>query len=331
MTRLLTETSQPRKARAAVHAGYSRLPLSFFLSGDLPSLHVYSSWSDDEQPTLIGKSSSIQKWQLEEIRKAGHDSVYVRRDEFDQASRLLLDQLDSVLADDNYESEERFLILQTIVAREVESAFRSTNCDRLVSATSRIGAQIAKLVSQDDVTPLKLFDLAQHDTTTFVHATNVAAYATLLAEAMGVTKKSELAQIATGAMLHDLGKREIPQSILNKRGALTAQERELLEKHPQHGYEALYDRPEMSFGQLMMIYQHHEWIDGTGYPVRALSDEIHPWAKMVAVVDVFDALTSDRPYHVGQDHDQVNHMIQKSVGAQFDKEPVECWMSLFQA
>ena len=96
--------------------------------------------------------------------------------------------------------------------------------------------------------------------------------------------------------MHDIGKRHLPPGLLNKTGKLTDPEFALMRQHPQKGFEELCLHGDLKWGQLMMIYQHHERLDGKGYPVQIGGDEIHPWAKICAVADVFDAITSVRPY-----------------------------------
>jgi HD-GYP domain-containing protein (c-di-GMP phosphodiesterase class II) len=172
-----------------------------------------------------------------------------------------------------------------------------------------------------------LFRAARHDFNTFTHVTNVAGYCVMLAERLGINDVNELRKIASGAILHDVGKRFIPGSIIAKRGRLTPEEKTLIESHPLRGYEELCEQRDLDFGQLMMVYQHHEHVDGSGYPVRIQGTEIHPWARMLAVVNVFDTMTAARsagrpvtPEHVLE---QQLHL----AGKHFDHEVVECWVS----
>jgi HD-GYP domain-containing protein (c-di-GMP phosphodiesterase class II) len=134
-----------------------------------------------------------------------------------------------------------------------------------------------------------------------------------------------LEQIAKGAMLHDLGKRFIPASILSKPAKLDREERAVIETHPLRGYEELCQRDDVTFEQLMMTYQHHEKWDGSGYPVGIARDEIHPWARMLAVVDVFDAMTGMRPYRKPATAQAAMDYIRQNAGTHFDPEVVECW------
>jgi len=196
-----------------------------------------------------------------------------------------------------------------------------------VLLSERTGRELTSLLASNDVLPRDLFRLARHDFNTFTHVTNVSSYMVILAERMGVANHDELEQIAIGAMLHDVGKRYIPTSILNKPARLDPSERAIIETHPQRGYEELCDREELNFGQLMMVYQHHERIDSTGYPVGISGEDIHPWARMLSVVDVFDAMTGTRPYRRPATAREAMSYIVQMAGTQFDREAVACWTS----
>jgi HD-GYP domain-containing protein (c-di-GMP phosphodiesterase class II) len=135
-----------------------------------------------------------------------------------------------------------------------------------------------------------------------------------------------LAQIAAGALLHDIGKRHIPRYVLNKAGKLTDDEGDLVRAHPAIGFRELLDRGDLAWGQLMMAYQHHERLDGSGYPTGTLADEIHPWSKICAVADVFDAMTSQRPYRRALPVKEVCDYLEKRAGTQFDQDIVSCWI-----
>jgi HD-GYP domain-containing protein (c-di-GMP phosphodiesterase class II) len=180
-------------------------------------------------------------------------------------------------------------------------------------------------LSQSKALPRDLFRLARHDFNTFTHVTNVAGYAVILSEHLGLCDEAGLEQIATAAILHDIGKRFIPAAILTKPAKLDPEERAIIETHPQRGYEELCERPDMTFEQLMMVYQHHERMDGKGYPVGLRGQEIHPWGRMLAVVDVFDAMTAVRPYRRPATAQEAMQYIRQSSGTHFDPEVVACW------
>ncbi len=98
--------------------------------------------------------------------------------------------------------------------------------------------------------------------------------------------------------------------------------------HPTVGFEQLNFREDLTDGQLMMVYQHHERLDGKGYPVGVVDSEIHPWAKICSVVDVYEALTSYRPYRSPMPRKKVFEIMERDSGAAFDAEVLACWLQI---
>ena len=246
------------------------------------------------------------------------DMLYVRNNDYAQLCDEMLHSLDKIVAVESLAPTDRFQLVQTAISVELERTLRAIDPSAYLDLSERIGGQIRVLVSDHEVLPRDLYEIARHDSHTFSHVSNVASYSILLAEQLGISDRAELDEIATGAMLHDLGKRSIPNSILGKPGALTPDERAVIQTHPQRGYEELCQRDDVTFAQLMMVYQHHEQLNGSGYPVQILEEEIHPWARMLAVVDVFDALTGRRPYRRPLSIEEALQFLDDRRGTQFD-------------
>ena len=264
---------------------------------------------------------------LGDLEQKGVRKLYIKLSDSHYYEKKLEENLDELLAHDDVDAAERCGILQSAVAIKIEHAFRLVHCDQAVKESRTIGRQIAELLIGSQALPSTLFEVLRHDTYAFTHVTNVASYAVLLAERLGIHDPQELEAIAVGGLLHDLGKRLIPSTLLNKQGPLTHEEMLIVKKHPQTGYEELHTRTDLCLGQLMMVYQHHERIDGTGYPVRITGEEIHPWAQLCAVVDVFDAMACKRPYRERIPLEDVIKHLRNVAGIHLDKEMVECWTS----
>lgn len=275
-----------------------------------------------------GSSFSVER--IQEVVDTFDKVLYVRTLDYEKFSQDVVKSLGETLKEESLETTDRYQILQFSASFEIEHSMRMVNCERYVDNAKTIGKLISNLLSEEDVYASDLFKIVRHDYQTFVHVTNVAGYATLLANGLGISDPHELELIATGGLLHDIGKRHIPQSILSKTEPLQSSDWAIIRQHPQKGYEDLLHRQEIDHGQLMMTYQHHEHIDGNGYPVGVASDEIHPWAKLLAVVDVFDALTGERPYRSPATALQAVEFIESRSGTQFDKEIVRCWASLMK-
>ena len=138
------------------------------------------------------------------------------------------------------------------------------------------------------------------DEYTYMHSVAVCALMVSLGREIGMNEV-ECREAGLAGMLHDLGKALMPQEILNKPGKLTPEEFDIIKTHPRRGYELLAGAKNIAAGVLDVCLHHHERIDGTGYPDKLPSDKITQFARMGAICDVYDAVTSNRPYKAGWD------------------------------
>lgn len=144
---------------------------------------------------------------------------------------------------------------------------------------------------------IHLTDIRAYDDYTFAHSVNVAILAVLAGIGLGYGE-TKLKELALGGLLHDVGKMFVPKEILNKKGQLTLEEMELMKGHSSAGFELLRKNQDIPLLAAHIAFQHHEKLDGSGYPRGLQGDEIHEYANIIAIADVYDALTSDRPYRV---------------------------------
>jgi len=156
---------------------------------------------------------------------------------------------------------------------------------------------------------------------TYGHSKKVSEYAVALSQALGLPR-DRIDTIRAAALLHDIGKVGIPDAILNKEGALTAEEWEPVKEHPQLGVEILRHVAEL-VNCLPAILHHHERYDGTGYPSGLKGSDIPLEARILAVADAYDAITSLRPYHKQLPPQQALAELKRLAGAQFDPELVD--------
>lgn len=164
---------------------------------------------------------------------------------------------------------------------------------------------------------------AYRDPYTGSHVQRIARYAVIVARALGLAE--DLCHtLEYAAPLHDLGKIGIPDSILLKRGALSAAEKACMHQHPNIGYEILKDSPSkyLQMGALVAL-QHHEHFDGSGYPQGLVGEEISLEARIVGIVDVFDALLTQRPYKLAWTLKDTLTYIRERSGRQFDPDCVQ--------
>jgi len=161
------------------------------------------------------------------------------------------------------------------------------------------------------------------------HSYRVAIEALRLGQAMGLPPE-QLRALAQGGIIHDIGKIEVPDQILNKPGKLTEAERTVVERHPVTGYEVC-KRLGFLKEELDVIRHHHEKWDGTGYPDRLKGADIPLLARILAIADVYDALTSNRSYRQPWPHEKAAALIVAESGRHFDPECVAAWVRISEA
>jgi putative two-component system response regulator len=223
--------------------------------------------------------------------------------------------------------EKRRLVLEN---REYQKNLESKVAERtveLVLKRREIEELYEKLqVSYETTLEALAAALDTRDTETQGHSVRVSEYTVVIARRMGVADP-ELTEIRRGALLHDVGKIGIPDAVLRKPGKLTAQEWAEMKKHPEIGYRILSG---INFLEksLPIVIAHQERFDGSGYPRGLKGDEIPLGARIFAVVDTLDAMTSDRPYRSALDYETAREEIVRNSGIQFDPKVVEAFLSI---
>ncbi|HDD55628.1 MAG TPA: HD domain-containing protein, partial [Chloroflexi bacterium] len=170
--------------------------------------------------------------------------------------------------------------------------------------------------------------LEYRDMETEGHSQRVTDLTLKLAKSMGITGE-ELDHIRRGALLHDIGKIGVPDSILHKPGKLDEDEWAIMREHPQYAYDLLKEIAHLR-PALDIPYYHHEKWDGTGYPRGLRGEQIPLAARIFAIVDVYDALTSNRPYRGAWSKEKALDYIRQQSGTHFDPQVVEVFMKLIE-
>ncbi|GAB7387932.1 HD-GYP domain-containing protein [Bacillaceae bacterium] len=269
---------------------------------------------------LAGKDVELSQRMIEHLKRLGVDKVYVR------------DPLtDDLTVEDPLSEETQRLALETITnmflklrnANGVRSPFKpgelSQNFYKVVDAI------LGELQTKRGVVNL-LSNVFVTDEYLFSHSLKVALFALNLGIKQGFNEK-QLVELGMGAILHDIGKMKIPREILQKPGPLTEEEFAEIKKHTLYGFEILRAEDTISFLSAHCALQHHERLDGSGYPRGLKDNEIHPYAQVIAIADVFDALTSHRVYRKAFLPDKAMEILQKDAGRLFDPQLVESFRS----
>lgn len=191
-------------------------------------------------------------------------------------------------------------------------------------------SSITDMILSDDKTADSLLRITSHDFYTYTHSVNVGVTGLMLSKALFKNSDAhDLHELGAGFFLHDLGKIKVKPEVLNKPARLTEAEMRHVRIHPYQGYKILDNANELSEECRLIIMQHHEFVDGTGYPRKLKGDEIHLYAKICGIADVFDALTAERSYKKAMPPFDALKLMKEQMLSHFDRELFNSFVRLF--
>lgn len=190
---------------------------------------------------------------------------------------------------------------------------------------------VVDLILEDEETSDHLLKITSHDQHTFTHSVNVGVMSVMLAKSLyGESSHHDMHELGAGFFLHDLGKVNLSEDLINKPGEFDEDERDQMQKHPLGGYQLLSDTDQLSPECKLIVMQHHERDDGSGYPQGLVGDEIHIYSRICAITDVFDGLTSRRPHkHSLQLYDALL-LMKNEMSNKFNNEVFSEFVQLFR-
>jgi putative nucleotidyltransferase with HDIG domain len=295
-----------------------------------------------DQHTIEEPDFQISRSIVERVKHEGSPVLTVdaqKDDRFAQQLSIVTKGLRSILCVP-LKSKEKLIGIIYVDNRLASGVFKTDDLDLLnaVSSSAAIAIENARLFKDLQISKNALeiaYDttlegwakaLELRDQVTEGHTRRVTTLTVRLAEAMGITGE-RLNQIRRGSLLHDIGKMGIPDQILLKPGPLTASEYEIMKKHPVFAYEML-SKIEFLKPCLDIPYCHHERWDGTGYPRGLKALQIPQAARIFSVVDVWDALHSNRPYRQEWPKERITEYLAKQAGTQFDPAIVQTFVHM---
>lgn len=290
--------SAPKKAKAPVssESNYVAVPAHIYKAGDKTDLDLYFRYQQNFLVFLKGGAT----WSDEETKKlkqVGVKELFVRIDDPESFNKLMEGKLDRVLADEGVSIEQKTNLVYHSMLSSVESLFSSPESGAQLKQAVSIVQGTVDLLNQSSEAFFQLFQSTSLDLSEFNHGLHTVAYAVNLAKFLGFNSPDELRQLAIGALLHDIGKSRLRKEIIEKAGPLNNDERAAVEKHSQFGFEIASRYPKLiPERSRIIILQHHERCDGSGYPKRLKREKIDPFSVIVRIADVFDSITANRPY-----------------------------------
>jgi HD-GYP domain-containing protein (c-di-GMP phosphodiesterase class II) len=257
---------------------------------------------DDDGRVLLAANTILTKEYIIRLSIRGYQGVYIE----DELSRGI--QIDEVISIE--------------LRNEGAKAVKEGNIDSLKSIAKDI---VSQLLEKDKSISLDIKDLRTYDNYTYKHSVNVAVISTIIGIYLSYDEES-LYELCLAALMHDIGKTKIDPGIINKPGRLSMMEYRIVQEHARYSYDILDENYLISARTKQAVLHHHENEDGTGYPDRLVGDEIPPYAKIIHVADVYDALTSKRPYKKPYALSEAIEYLMGGSNVLFDRKAVEAFL-----
>ncbi len=304
---VLVEACQ-RDINSNFQEGHMRRISTSFLQ---PGMQLAQSVFAADGRVLLARGQVLRESYIERLRQLGVWSVYIVDPRFPDL------EVESIISE-----QTRVQAIKTI--RTVCHNVLAGNASGVPTLKEVVELLIDDLAKNPRLM-INVLDIRTHDDYTFAHSVNVCSFSLLVGMSMGL-HNGVLRELGVGALMHDLGKTLIPSEILNKPGPLTPEEYECVKRHSTDGFNILRRQDEISLLSAHVAFQHHERQDGTGYPRGLEGDDVHLYARIVSVADVYDALASDRSYRARFLPHEAAEWLMANSGLMFDAEVVRLFL-----
>lgn len=279
---------------------------------------------------MLYKSKEIEltrQKRLELIEK-GVSTLFVRETDVETYHSFVERTVGKMLTSDTTPPQKKSEILYATTSAMVRSTFQRPDSSALITTNQKLmGHQVALLASEPKMvrTMTTLFAL---DYSLYTHSVHVSVLGTGLLLETGHKNESQMREISMGFLLHDIGKSRVPAHILRKPGMLSVSEVKQVEKHPEYGVELMQHHEKIEPVSIDIIHNHHEKMNGSGYPRRMPGQKISLVTRICSVVDIFDALTSHRPYKPAMTGFQAMSFIIERMSHELDPELLQILASM---
>lgn len=267
-----------------------------------PGMILEQTIADRADRVLIARGTVLDEYHIDSMKKMGITGVYIRtgviEEKHEENEPVITAQVQQQIDKVKIEDRARVHLSESVkkrVAEGVQYLYQDTESTGFVDMTRSITDDLMKAIEDNEAIAVDISALKVSDEYTFKHSVDVATMSMIVSRQYGLPDE-QIYEIGISGLLHDIGKSKIPNEILNKAGKLTDEEFALIKQHSLLGYQILKDKPELSNAIKLGVLQHHEKINGSGYPMGATEDKIHIFAKIIAVADIYDALVTERPY-----------------------------------
>lgn len=250
------------------------------------------------------------------LTQKGSDSFYVKESEREAFKNYIHSQIN----DSTLDPAKRAVILRESSYSLVEELYEHPDVNTALSESKGVIQNFVQFMDQEPEAMAHLIGLSSHDFYTYNHSLDVGIYALGLGQVSGFGNLKELHDLGRGALFHDIGKRHVAAEIICKKGPLDEAEWAQMKRHPAYGLRILHGNDDVSDAIRACVFEHHENHMGNGYPQELKGPEIHPMARIVALCDTYDALTTKRSYNEPMSPTSALELMTVKLSGRFDPD-----------
>lgn len=296
--------SDAKYARIRLNSIPAGVPIPFDLFVQLGQRHLHYLRAGDR----------LEAHKIQTFENKAPELFYVAAADREKYKSFIHDQVHG----DTLKPSEKAMILRESSMCLVEELFESKDIERALTESKQIIDGFVEFMATDPAGMAHLVGLSGHDFYTYNHSLDVGIYCLGLGQAAGYNE-NDLRELGLGGLFHDIGKRNVPVEIITKKGSLDETEWATMQKHPQFGLIILEEHGS-SDKVKACCFEHHESFLGNGYPQQLPGPEIHPMARITAIADTYDALTTKRSYNSAMRPTEAVEMMKTKLAGRYDPD-----------
>ncbi len=281
--------------RATDLKGYMRVEIAHLVANSVISFNIYI-YRNNKLLLYKPAKELIAEEHIERMLNMGSEFLYIQEGERSDLYDYYENNIDSLLKSSAIQKPQKGKLLHQVTQHIVAKSFQKPDLQENYPKWEKaIKHNFDFIIANQDIFD-SMIVIAEKDAYTHAHSVNSSLLMMGFAIDSGIQQESVIRGIGMGGLLHDIGKAEIPDAIIKKPASLSLSEWVVMKKHPQIGFTMAGRHPAISEQAKLIIQQHHEALNGTGYPEKLRNEQIDYWGRVGKIVDVYDALTSNRPY-----------------------------------
>lgn len=298
-----------------------------------PGMIIDQAIIDRAGRVLIARRTPLEAFHIDGLKKMGVSGVYIQEGTEDEVKenpekpREIPEAVQKKYETLKVADRAKVQISESVrnrVAQGIQYLYQDTQSPDFTNASKSITDDLMKAIADNDAVAVDISALKVSDEYTFKHSVDVATMSMIVARKYGLNHQ-QVYEIGITGLLHDIGKAQIPNEVLNKAGKLTDEEFAVMRQHSLFGYRILEHKKDLSDEIKLGVLQHHEKTNGKGYPLMVAEDKITLFARIISIADIYDALVTERPYKKPFSPRDAVEMIMSMTG-ELDINVMRCFL-----